>query len=297
MGLEAYMYRLFALSALCLAFAVTACNNGGKKRVTIHRDKPGQGDANASEKTRNLNKAIEDKKCLRVDKLLSEIVKLKDDTVVIYTSDLDLGLVGGAGPGADPSFESQVDAKVRAHAVLKNDREPILEALRARDIQSGSHISFLLLLSAIDEKCETAAFGGPAPATFEIFKKGPGALWMRNKKDPSELLFYQYNRRDKLSITHYTPITEKFCTAQPRMSKRKYIVAREEAADKLELDRGFAQMIADNIDEPAEMTQALGKDGSGRTGGGTVTLRFSVVKAVQDILKDDKFQRPVCPAP
>ena len=291
------MYRLFVLSALCLAFAVTACNNGGKKRVAIRRGSPGQADANASEKTRNLNKAIEDKSCLRVDRLLSEIVKLKDETVVIYTSDLDLGLVSGAGRGADPRFESQVDAKTRANALLKNDREPILEAVRAQEIQSNSNIAFLLSLSALDDKCDNAVFSGPPRATFEVFKKGPGALWLLNKNDPSELIFYQYNRKDKLTITHYTPVTEKFCNAQPRMLKRKYILAREEATDKLELERGFAQMIADNISAPSEMTQILGKDTNGRTGGGSVTLKYSVVKAVQDILKSDKFQRPACPAP
>jgi hypothetical protein len=286
------MMRLFVLVSLCLSFAVTGCNNGGKKRQSLRKNKAGV-DAKASENSQKINKAIEDKKCLRVDKLVREIMKLKDETVVIYTSDLDLGLLSVT---ADPTFESQVDAKTRAHALLKNDREPILESLRASDLQTRSSIAFLLSISAIDDECKTAAFESTARATYEIFKKGPGALWMRNKADSADLILYQYDRKNKLTITHYTPNTAEYCGKQPRMLKRKYILAREDSTDKLELERGFAELIAANIEEPAEMTAALGKDSAGRMSA-KVVLKYSVLRGVQQILQAETFQQPACTAP
>ncbi len=292
------MFRLFVLATLCLSFAVTACGGGGKKRATIRKGDKGEA-GKESEKTRALNKAIEDKKCLRLDRLFSEIVKLKDETVVIYTSDLHLGNVAGGGAGAQPTFEPQVDDKVRAAAFLAPQAkpEPILQSLRASEIQTSAHKAWLMSVSAIDQDCKVAAFENTGmKATYDIIKSGRTALWLKNK-DGSEFLFYQYDRKNKITITQYTSNTEKFCGKDARFIKRQYMVGLDESADNIQLDRSFAQLIADNMDEPVALTAALGKDANGRVSSGKVIIKFSVMKAIQEILHEGRFTKPVCPAP
>jgi len=286
--MEVRMWRLFIIIGLGGAMLVTsACDDSAKGRTPLKKARDG-GNTKASERTKGINKAAGEKGCLRIDNLLKAIISQKNETVLIYTSDLDLGLVTGNSDQREMSFESQVDDKARAHAFLKDPVEPLVEAVASQDLQSSTK-AFLFSPASMDDECKTVTFANIVRKQFAVVKKSKDSLWLQNREDTSELIHYNYNRKDKLFITHYTPNVTLVCGKTPRMLKRTYVLAREEGLNHLEVDRKFAEMIAKNITPPLELAAALSKGSSRR-----VTLSYPAWSVVQQILRSDKFAQPAC---
>jgi|GEM_PF-6231876 len=284
------MFRQFSIIALGVSLVVTAaCNNGGNKRVALRKSKTG-ANGKASDTTNKINAAIADAKCLRIDKLINEYIKLKDETILIYTSDVNIGLYGAVG-GTDVAFNGETDLKVRANAVLhKTGLDPVIESIPAQKLQTSS-IESLMSVVSMDQKCEVVAIRGVAETpNFDVIKKSSSELVLRNQRNPSVVLRYQYNSLNKLTVTRYLPDSN-YCGKQHNVKMTKYVVAREAAMEKLEIDRGYATAIAENIDEPVEMKNALANNVSSVF----INLSLPTMTQVRQALSADGFSDPACP--
>ena len=283
------MYRLIVVTALSLSFAVTACGGSGKKRVSLKKNRPDLNNK-GSEKTKGLNAVLTDPKCLRVDKLIMAMVKLKDENVLVYTADANVGNFETVAL-TDVNFLSETDVKIRAASVIKKgDIDPIVESQAATNLQRGS-IKTLMSLTSIDVDCKTASVVGVTDTpNFDIVKKTSEELWMKNRINPNFVLRYQYNRVDKLTITEFRPKIG-LCGRPAGLEMTKYVVAREAAMSKVELDREYAQALASVIEAPDSLTKALAAAPSAKT----ITLAPEVLATVRELLNSDTAKTAACP--
>lgn len=284
------MYRQFVLIALSLSFVVTACNDGGKKRVSLRKGRPVL-DAKASNRTKEINKAIGDSPCLRIDKLIKEYMKLKDENVLIYTSDVNIGTMSLT----DLDFAGESDLQIRSSATFtKNSIEPVVETIPATKLQHSA-IEALMSVTDMDSKCELVAIPGVAlTPNFKVMKKSPNELWLRNSVEPKISLRYQYDRVDKFIVTLYKP-DERFCGGHGGMRMIKYVIAREAAMQNVELERGFANAIASMIKAPVEMSTELSEQAATRSPL-MVTLKTETMSTVRQLLRSDSLTPAVCPS-
>jgi hypothetical protein len=283
------MYRLIVVIALSLSFVVTACGGSGKKRVSLKKNRP-DFNGKASEKTKGLNAALTDASCLRVDKLIKAMMQLKDENVLVYTADANVGNFETAAL-RDVRFLGEADVKIRAASVIKKGGlSPLVEFQPASELQKGS-IKALMSLGDIDTKCEIASVPGVTDTpNFNIVKKTGEELWMKNIINPNVVLRYQYNRVDKLTISEFRP-KRGLCGRSEGLEMTKYVVAREGAMKKVDLDRGYAEALASVIDAPAPMTQALAQASSARS----ITLTPEVMATVRELLNSDTAKTAACP--
>lgn len=281
------MYRKIVLIALCLSFAVTACNNGGKKRVSLKKGKGGPIDAKASEGTKGMNKALADTKCLRVDTYFTTLTGQKEETVLVYTSDVNVGTLNAVG-GKDASITPEQDQKVRAVVALDTGSDPLVVSSAAKDIYGYETIA-QFYVSAIDVKCELADIKA-AGGTFDIVKSHPDELLLVKKGNPQKSIRYKYDRATgKMTITQINPAPGSVCGRNNRSIQQTYVIARDKDMQTVELENGYAKVIVDNIEEPAELTKALAAS----------TGRVSVPTATMDRVRQTIFNpsttKPVCP--
>ncbi len=288
------MYRHFVIIALGLSFVVTACNDGGKRRVSLKKGRP-VVDAKASERTKAINGALTDSKCLRIDKLITEYMKVPDENLLIYTSDLNIGKFASAGL-TNLKFNEETDVKIRASATLAKDSfEPVLESITAGKLQNSS-IEALMSVVALDAKCEVASIRGVAETPdFMIIKKSADELWLRNTRNPLITLRYQYNRVAPFTVTLFKP-DQPFCGLHGGVRMIKYVIARENAMLNIELDRGFAQAIASVIKAPDELAAQVAEQ-TPQNLRAPVKLKFETMTAVRQLLNSESFTPAVCPKP
>jgi hypothetical protein len=274
------MYRLVVVIALSLSFAVTACGGSGKKRVSLKKNRPdlkGKG-------------SPIDPKCLRVDKMINDMVKLKDEKVLVYTADVNVGNFETMAL-TDVNFVAETDVKIRAAFVVTKDGfDHLVEVQPANRLQNGS-IDSLMSVVAIDTDCKIASVRGVTDTPdFAIVKSTSEELWMKNRRNPSIVLRYQSNHKDKLTITRFLP-ADGVCGRRAGLKMTKYVVAREGAMNKVELDRGYAQVLASVIEAPESMTQALAQAPSARS----ITLTPEVMATVLEQLNSNKVKPAACP--
>ena len=253
---EARMKLQFAFIAIGLAFVVTACNSGGKKRVPFKKGAGSATEKDLSPRAKELNKASDGRKCMNLPSLINAFVKGGNEQYLIYSSDLDFGTIDENSPAS--GFQSGVDAKLRRAGLIGRR---LIEPVQAQNLLNSS-IGHLLAVSAIDSNCKTASItqSNGNGLNFSVISGNSQNIWLRNSTNHSEIISYHWDRRDRLIITHYTRNQIEICGKRPFTMLRKYVLAREKAMEKLTITRSFGEALAGHVAQaPAELTSELAK--------------------------------------
>lgn len=283
------MRTFVVLISIGVSLFVTACNNDNS-RVSVNK-RPLLG--KTTSRIKGLQESLKSSKCLPIDKLIKNVADLGTETILIYTNDVDLGVLDFSNSTGLLNFQSALlDDKSRIPTVLKSKDEPILEALPANNIQSSS-ISYLLSPIKIDDNCEIVTFkSGKDLEEFEVLRKEKRKLSLRHKIDKSLFVEYLYPRSasDKLTIKVYrTNNQATTCNKPTPQIVRTYILDFGQNQEFLNLNSGYVNLISKNVSgAPKELEHP-------QKNSGDVLIRYPVMVRVQQLLNAKDFN-PTCSA-
>jgi hypothetical protein len=262
--------RLFIIMGLGLTMAVTtACQKGGKHRAHIRMGN--QAQEKTSARADAINGMLGDGgKCLKVDKLIAAMMATPNETYLFYTAD--------------------------ANFIEKGENEPLLEVLNGKNLLKNSTKSFYLSFNAIDDKCETVSMnntGSARPAVFKVLAtSNKNRLNLQNVNDPTEKLSYEYNRRNRLKITHYLSGGVSCGKGGAFEVKKTYVLAYGEGMNHIVVSREMMNMFDGKIQMPTEARRAAFD--TSRPNVTRVEISYPTYSVMAELVGKAAAQGPIC---
>lgn len=260
--------RLLMIIGLGMTLAVTsACQKSGKRRAKFKTG--AQSEEKPSARAEAINQMVGDQgKCLKVDKLIAALMTTPDETYLLYTSDSNF-------------FE-------------KGSQEPLLEILTGRNLLKDSDRAYYLSLNAIDDKCEKVSLpnnGTNRPGVYVVINgTNKNKLVLQNTADANEIITYDYNRKNNLTITVQTA-SSLTCGGKLPL-KRTWTLAFAEGLERMNVSKDMMNLFSKNIQLPTEAHRATF---TGKVNQTRVHLSYPSFLKMAEAVKAATKENAICP--